>query len=281
MPEQSPLTRTQNPLIGKAIPGDFVLLRFALVDALGGDFAAAIVFTRIMWRCETRPEGWTATREEIQAETRLSEHKVKGAIKKLVDGGYITRESAGKWDKASVWRVVGLWPDTDPEPQDSRSGENHRIDPETSEQDPPSAPGTTPEPQDSRSGGNHRIDAVVSTGWNGGKSPDLPMRPDTGETPPPPPTSEGVTDTPPEQAGEEHPHEENARQALTRLRADAQLTTSVNALMVMAFEAGVAGDPWDGYRKIRDVVDAGMQGTRSHTSVLRHRLGLPKIGGRV
>lgn len=273
MPEQSP-TRTQNPLIGKAVPGDFVLLRFALVDALGGDFPAAIVFTRIMWRCETRPEGWTATREEIQAETRLSEHKVKGAIKKLVDGGYITRESAGKWDKASVWKVVGLWPDPEPEPQDSRSGENHRIDPEV----PSESPGTTPEPHDPRSGENHRIDAVVSTGWNGGKSPDLPMRPDTGETPPPPPTGGDGTDTPAGQAGEGHEHEDNARQALTRLRADADLTTSVNALMVMAFEAGADGDPWDGYRKIRDAVGAGMQGTRSHTSVLRHRLGLPKIG---
>lgn len=269
-----------NPLLGKAIPGDFILLRFDLVDALGGDFAAAIVFTRILWRCERLPEGWKATREAIQEETRLSEHKVKGAIKKLVDGGYITRRSAGKWEKASVWQVVGLWPGTDQDPQDSRSGENHQIDPETSDEPPEPTPGTAPDPQNLRSGENHRIDEVVSTGPEQWESPDLPMRLDTGDTTPPTPLSDDGTDTPVGQAGADHPHQDNARQALTRLRAEAGLTTSVNALLVMAFEVGADGDPYDGYRKIRAVVDAGMQGTHSHTSVLRHRLGLPKIRGK-
>lgn len=87
------------------IAGDFVLVRHALVDALDGDFPAAILLQRIQWRCE-RDGAWAATRLDLERETRLSEWQVKRALKLLLDRGYIVAERASAWDSTKVWRVV-------------------------------------------------------------------------------------------------------------------------------------------------------------------------------
>jgi len=87
------------------IAGDFIMLRMALVDALDGDIEAALVLQRIAWRCE-RDGHWRATHEDIQQETRLSERKVKTALKVLRDKGYLTARRATAYDATLVWSVL-------------------------------------------------------------------------------------------------------------------------------------------------------------------------------
>lgn len=86
------------------IAGDFIMLRMALVDALDGDIEAALVLQRIAWRCE-RDGFWKATHEDIQQETRLSEWKVKTALKTLRDKGFLNAERAGAYDPTLVWTI--------------------------------------------------------------------------------------------------------------------------------------------------------------------------------
>jgi hypothetical protein len=86
------------------IAGDFIMLRMALVDALDGDIEAALVLQRIAWRCE-RDGFWKASHEDIQQETRLSEWKVKNALKVLRAKGFLTSERAGAYDATMVWRL--------------------------------------------------------------------------------------------------------------------------------------------------------------------------------
>jgi hypothetical protein len=87
------------------IAGDFIMLRMALVDALDGDIEAALVLQRIAWRCE-RDGFWKASHEDIQQETRLSERKVKSALKVLRDKGYLTAKRATAYDATLVWSVL-------------------------------------------------------------------------------------------------------------------------------------------------------------------------------
>ncbi len=87
------------------IGGDFVLVRTALLDALGGDLAAAVLLQRIAWRCERAPEGWRATREELRAETHLSEWQLRKALKVLTDRGWLTSRRASRYDSVQVWQV--------------------------------------------------------------------------------------------------------------------------------------------------------------------------------
>lgn len=109
------------------VKGDFILLRTALVDALGGNFEAAIVLQRIAWRCE-RDGSWVASREVIQEETRLSEWKVKAAIKKLKALGWLTSERSSTWDATPRWRVITEQEDS----SQSRAVENLPLDREDS-----------------------------------------------------------------------------------------------------------------------------------------------------
>lgn len=84
------------------VEGDFILLRMSMVDALDGDFEAAIVLQRIAWRCERYGE-WAATHEEIQAETRLSEWKVKKALRMLRARGWLDSRRVSRADSTQVW----------------------------------------------------------------------------------------------------------------------------------------------------------------------------------
>lgn len=94
------------------VAGDFIVLRMALVDALDGNFEAAILFQRLVWRCERTGE-WAASRAELEAETRLSERKVKGAVKKLRDMGWITSRRQSSYDPTPVWSIVWQGGDLD------------------------------------------------------------------------------------------------------------------------------------------------------------------------
>ena len=87
-----------------SLEGDFVLLRMALIDEVG--LAPAIVFQRIAWKCELRPDGWPATFEEIAAECHLGKDQVKRATKVLRDRGWITADRVDQWDPTLTWKVV-------------------------------------------------------------------------------------------------------------------------------------------------------------------------------
>lgn len=82
--------------------GDFILLRMALVDALGGDFESALVFQRICWRAE-RDGHWSATRQQIQDETRLSKWKVDKALRVLRERDWLLGEAEGGYDRTVRW----------------------------------------------------------------------------------------------------------------------------------------------------------------------------------
>lgn len=86
------------------IAGDFIMLRMALVDALDGDIEAALVLQRIAWRCE-RDGFWKASHEDIQQETRLSEWKVKNALKVLRAKGFLGSKRSGAYDATMVWTL--------------------------------------------------------------------------------------------------------------------------------------------------------------------------------
>lgn len=86
------------------IDGDFVLLRMALIDEVG--LPAAVVFQRIAWRCDIRPEGWTASLDELATECHLGKDQVKRATKILRDRGWVTADRLDRWDPTLSWRVV-------------------------------------------------------------------------------------------------------------------------------------------------------------------------------
>lgn len=102
--------------------GDFILLRMSLVDALDGDFEAAIVLQRIAWRCERHGE-WPATREEIQAETRLSAWKVKQALTKLRAKGWLASRRSSRADATLVWFLPPEMEDSATCPEESSASE--------------------------------------------------------------------------------------------------------------------------------------------------------------
>lgn len=97
-----------------SIDGDYVLVRMALVDVVG--LVPAVVFQRIAWRCELRPDGWQATLAQIAAECHLGHDQVKRATTQLRERGWLTSKRADRWTPTLVWNVV--WAPA------SREGEN-------------------------------------------------------------------------------------------------------------------------------------------------------------
>lgn len=84
---------------------DFIQLHLDLVDALDGDFHAALLLDRIKFRAGT--DGWwTATREEMQAATRLTEWQLRKASNKLRELGYVESERLTAYNPVMRWRVV-------------------------------------------------------------------------------------------------------------------------------------------------------------------------------
>lgn len=83
---------------------DFIQLHLDLVDALDGDFHAALLLDRIKFRAGSG--WWTATLEEMQAATRLSEWQLRKATNKLRELGYIESERISAYNPIMRWRVV-------------------------------------------------------------------------------------------------------------------------------------------------------------------------------
>jgi len=84
--------------------GDFVMVRLSVVDAVG--FDAAVLFGWLRFRCELHTEGYEATYATLAAETRLSERKLKSAVKRLRDAGWIESCRKSSWDPTQVWTVT-------------------------------------------------------------------------------------------------------------------------------------------------------------------------------
>src|SRR5580704_15116612 len=89
---------------------DFTPVRSALLRALDGDAAGAIVLTRIAWRCEgpQAVEGWWAgTNETIADETGLSVDQVYRAINRLKKSKHLNaskRHNDGPWDQTMSYQ---------------------------------------------------------------------------------------------------------------------------------------------------------------------------------
>lgn len=83
---------------------DFIVINLGMVDLVGWE--ATAVFQRIAYRAE-RDGYWQATHADIQAETRLSEHRVKAALVLLRERGWLTSERASRFDPTQVW--TPLW----------------------------------------------------------------------------------------------------------------------------------------------------------------------------
>jgi hypothetical protein len=92
---------------------DFTILRAELVRALGGNAAAALVLTRILWRCEgpySAGDGWwRVNRKQLAEETGLSVDQVKRLVNKLVADGHLDeskQRTDGEWDQTISYRVA-------------------------------------------------------------------------------------------------------------------------------------------------------------------------------
>lgn len=84
---------------------DFIMIHLDLLDELGGDFYAALLFARIQFRAGT--DGWwTATRAQVLADTRLTEAKFKRALQTLRDAGYVQTERVAAYDARLRYGVI-------------------------------------------------------------------------------------------------------------------------------------------------------------------------------
>lgn len=84
---------------------DFIMLHLDLVDALNGSYAAAALVSRIAYRADD--DGWwTATRDQLCAETRLTPAVLRRALDELREAGMIESERVSRFDATQRWRVV-------------------------------------------------------------------------------------------------------------------------------------------------------------------------------
>lgn len=84
---------------------DFIMVHRELVTVLDGDYEAAMVLDRIRFR-SGRDGWWVATAPEMQAETCLTEWKLKAAVKHLRDVGLIESVRVSSFDPTQKWRLV-------------------------------------------------------------------------------------------------------------------------------------------------------------------------------
>lgn len=83
---------------------NFIMLHLDLVDALSGDFHAALLLERIKFRAG---DGWwTATRDQLERDTRLSEYQVHKALKHLRDVGFLETQRVSPYDPTLMYRVI-------------------------------------------------------------------------------------------------------------------------------------------------------------------------------
>ena len=106
-----------------AVPpsGCFAMVDTAHVAEVGP--AAALLFARIVWRCE-RTGSWRATRRELASETGLTEAMLRTAVQVLRDREWVTTERTSAEDATLVWRPLCARPhqhidDSAPPPAES------------------------------------------------------------------------------------------------------------------------------------------------------------------
>lgn len=80
------------------------MVHLDLVDDLDGDFLAALLLDRIRFRAGSG--WWTATYDELIADTRLSEHQVKRCLKKLREVGFLESKRVSPYDPTQMFRLV-------------------------------------------------------------------------------------------------------------------------------------------------------------------------------
>lgn len=101
------------------VGNDFMLVRSGLVSELKGDAIAALVWTRIHWRCDAESASthldsqgtrwWPVSREQLAEETGLDPNQVRRAIERLLAGGYIEATEhrlGGNYDRTKSYRPV-------------------------------------------------------------------------------------------------------------------------------------------------------------------------------
>lgn len=93
---------------------DFVMVDLELVDQLDGSWDAAALAERIRYRAG---DGWwCASRSDMQAELRMTEHRVKVALALLRDRRVVQSQRVSPFDPTLQWRP---WYDGDPTAPDA------------------------------------------------------------------------------------------------------------------------------------------------------------------
>lgn len=82
--------------------GEWVRVDLDLVASVGVD--AALAYGLIAYRCQGRGV-WQATREQIAADTRLTEHRTRRSLQALRDTGLIESRRADRFNPTLTWRV--------------------------------------------------------------------------------------------------------------------------------------------------------------------------------
>lgn len=91
---------------------DYTMVRAALVKELDGDATAALVLTRIHWRCQgsAAVEGWwRGTAAELADETGLKPDQVRKAVDRLKQASHLETKKVrvgGTWDQTLSYRAV-------------------------------------------------------------------------------------------------------------------------------------------------------------------------------
>ena len=108
---------------------DYILVRAELVRALDGDAVAAIVLSRIYWRCQG-PDAvqgwWRGTVDTLSAETGLSADQIRKAVARLKTAGHVAtskQRAGGTWDQTLSYSVVISETLSAPEPDEEPAPE--------------------------------------------------------------------------------------------------------------------------------------------------------------
>lgn len=99
--------------IAEATAKDFIMVRAALVQRLGGA-NEALVWTRIDWRTGSKDahqvgdgrHWWAATYPELADETGLTAEQVRRAVERLLEGGYLLAEQHHGFSRTRSYSTV-------------------------------------------------------------------------------------------------------------------------------------------------------------------------------
>ena len=84
---------------------DFIMIHLDLLDAVDGSYPAAAVWSRILYRAGA--DGWwTASRDDMLRETRLTERVLRRALQELREAGLVEHERVSPFDPTLRWRIT-------------------------------------------------------------------------------------------------------------------------------------------------------------------------------